>query len=193
MIAISDSKTDYQCIYFGFCSYYRYLSCSWSWSSSQSQSLTKPGPVIFLVPALVPVPSYFWSRPWSQFRSKNLVLSHSAPISSHSWTSKLQCSFVWMIWLLHTWLEVPLGRLVGGCMSRLGLCYTFCTLACRAQPSCTVNTQRSMVKDHTFLLFNFGTLPLRFCSKELIGFFTRWLKRHISRVTCLWSQKQQRH
>ena len=34
-----------------------------------------PGPVIFLVPALVPVPSYFWSRPWS--RSKFLVPSHS--------------------------------------------------------------------------------------------------------------------
>ena len=42
-----------------------------------------PGAVIFLVPALVPVPSYFWSRPC--FRSKFLVPSHSAHSTRYGW------------------------------------------------------------------------------------------------------------
>ena len=32
-----------------------------------------PGSVIFLVSALVPVPSYFWSRPWSRSPSTLLI------------------------------------------------------------------------------------------------------------------------
>ena len=34
-----------------------------------------PDPIILLVPAFIPVPSYFWSRPWSQ--SKFLFPIHS--------------------------------------------------------------------------------------------------------------------
>ena len=40
---------------------------------------TGPGPVIFLVPVLVLVPSYLWSRPW--FCLKCMVPSHSALLS----------------------------------------------------------------------------------------------------------------
>ena len=63
-----------------------------------------PGPVIFLVqalvPVLVPVPSYFWSQPWSRSRSKCLVPSHSG------------CSLVWKFFALR-WFQSSSKLCVG--------------------------------------------------------------------------------
>ena len=85
------------------------------------------GLVKFLVPALVPVSSYFWSQPWSRSQSRSQFL---IPSLSEKYLTKLQpfhpakskglfWPILWLVWLF-LWLVYIILGLVGPILELVG-------------------------------------------------------------------------